>query len=119
MLDKRVVHLRDVRCGVYSCLLSGQTIDQSLDMDMWSYCTNGEVDYVGDFVALHTEQLAWWHGPYCVSPEAICFSNAMFSARFQYETRKGQECWETSVKFGRRALLALGNFVPAHFGCTY
>lgn len=44
IFEKRVLHLRDVRRGVESCLFSGQSIDPELDMHLWTYRTDVEVD---------------------------------------------------------------------------
>lgn len=58
VFDKHVMHLRDVRRSVDSWLLSVKSIDPWLDIDFWTYRTNGEVEYVAALAALPAEQVS-------------------------------------------------------------
>lgn len=44
-----------------SCLLLGQSFDRQLDIELWTYRTNGELDYVVAFPDLPSEKMAQWN----------------------------------------------------------
>lgn len=88
-------------------------------MDLLTNRTNSEVDYVAKLVVMQAEQVASWFGLYFISADKICFPKVLLQARFMYESLRGIDYWESSVRFERRALSVLGRFVPAHFRCAY
>lgn len=61
--------------------MSERWIDREYNMDLWTYCTNGDVDYVEALCTLLEERLAQWDRHWSAREYAICFSKALLPAR--------------------------------------
>lgn len=53
-----------------------------------------------------------------VYPDGICCERAILVRYFRYEDRYSSIYWNKHLRSERRALLALGRFVPYHVMCV-
>lgn len=108
--------------GVAKCMLSlagAPLVEEDVDVDIWRYQYFGERPYVAKFCSVSAETLAAWRGRYAVDGDAICWHRAIIPARSRYEGRSESAYWTRQVKWDRRVLSALGQFVPYNLCCSY
>lgn len=101
---------RSVYAGMYR-LRTHIPVDPVLNLDMYIYRTQGEVDYARFLTEITPGSMAQWRGKLAVSQRALLFTKPQLRCEFRY-LRKNTPYWRQYVRFERRARSALGCLVP-------
>jgi len=86
-------------------------VPANLNMDMFVYRTEGEVDYVARLSALSPTLIESWRGLVDVDDRAYCYTKPQLVVDFRFK-RKNTKYWTNWVRNERRALEATGLLVP-------
>ena len=87
-------------------------VPANLDMDLFQYRTQGEIDYVRNLANIGPELIEEWRGQVDVDDRALCYAKPQLCVEFRFLEKGGSIYWNNYVRNERRLRASTGLAIP-------